>query len=426
MNIIQIVPGSGGTFYCQNCLRDGALVQALRRAGEEVVVVPMYLPMFTDGDPMPDATPVFFGGINVWLQQQSAFFRKTPRWMDRWLDSSWVLSRVAKRAGATKASGLGALTLSMLAGTEGHQKKEVDRLVAWLKQHTQPDVIQISNALLLGLAGALKEAFDVPVICALQDEDVWLDELDEPYREQCWAALRAKAGDVDRFVAVSRWFADRMSERLQLPRDQLAVVPMGIDVRDCEPATQPIHPPVLGFLSRMNDSLGLGRLVDAFLVLKSVPGLESLQLRATGGAVGDDFATIRKLKKKIARAGWGDDVEFIEDFSRDERVRFLQSLSVMCVPVEQGEAFGSYILEAMAVGVPVVQPNAGAFPELIAETGGGVIYEDLAQTLTALLLDPVGSQQLGAQGRTAVFERYRIEHMAEKMVRVYRNEIQHD
>ncbi len=401
-------------------MRDGALVQALRRAGEDVVMVPMYLPMFTDGNPVPDDTPVFFGGINVWLQQQVPFFRKTPRWVDRLFDSKWMLKRAARMEGTTSASDLGAMTLSMLEGTEGNQKKEVERLVEWLAEHEQPDVVHISNALLIGLAGEIKARLDEPVVCSLQDEDWWLDEIKPPHDEQCWEAIRARCGDVDRFVAVSNWFADKMSGRLMVPRDLIDVVHIGIDLAGFEQAPLEFDPPVLGYLSRMNTALGIDKLVDAFMDLKTVPGLEKLKLRATGGAVGDDLRCVDEQKRKLARAGWADDAEFVEDFTREERLAFLQTISVMCVPVEQGEAFGSFMLESMAAGVPVVQPNAGAFPELIEATGGGVVYENLVGDLQALLLNPERARELGAKGREAVYENFGVEAMARNMISVYR------
>ena len=180
MKVVHIVPGSGGTFYCQNCMRDGALVQELRKQGIDVVMVPMYLPMFTDGDSIEDDTPVFFGGINVWLQQQVPFFRKTPRWLDQWLDSKWMLKRAAKMEGTTSAAELGPMTLSMLNGTYGNQRKEVVRLMKWLTDHEKPDAIHLSNALLIGLAAPIKAALNVPVFCSLQDEDWWLDEINPP------------------------------------------------------------------------------------------------------------------------------------------------------------------------------------------------------------------------------------------------------
>ena len=420
MKVVHIVPGSGGTFYCQNCMRDGALVQALRRAGEDVVMVPMYLPMFTDGDPVQDDTPVFFGGINVWLQQQVPAFRKTPRWLDRAFDSKWMLKRAAKMEGTTSASDLGAMTLSMLEGADGNQKKEVERLVEWLAEHEQPDVVHISNVLLIGLAGAIKERLEVPVVCSLQDEDWWLDAINPPYDEKCWEAVRARTGDIDRFVAVSNWYADRMCERLMVPRDLIDVVHIGIDLEGYERAPLDFDPPVLGYLSRMNESLGLDVLVDAFIELKKFQGLEALKLKATGGAVGDDLKCVEVQKRKLSTAGVSADAEFIQDFTREKRLGFLKSIDVMCVPVEQGEAFGSFIMESLAAGVPVVQPGAGAFPELIEATGGGVIYDDLVAVLKEILLDPERARVLGKTGRDTVYERFSVESMAENMIALYR------
>ncbi len=419
MKVVHIVPGSGGTFYCQNCMRDSALVQALRRAGVDAVMVPMYLPMFTDGNPVPDDTPVFFGGINVWLQQQVPFFRKTPRWLDRLFDSMWMLKRAARMEGTTSPAGLGAMTLSMIEGSAGNQRKEVERLVQWLEEHERPDMVHISNALLIGLAGELKARLDVPVVCSLQDEDGWLDEINPPYDKQCWDAIAARCKDVDRFVAVSHWFAERMSQRLGIPRERIDVVHIGIDLEGFEQASLDFDPPVLGYLSRMNSALGLDKLVEAFIELKKIQGLENLKLRATGGLVGDDRKCVSRLRKKLARLGLENDAEFIEDFSRDQRLDFLKSLSVMCVPVEQGEAFGTYIIEAMAAGVPVVQPNAGAFPELIEATGGGLIYEDLVETLREVLSDPDLARRLGRKGRESVVERFGVETMARNMIAVY-------
>jgi glycosyltransferase involved in cell wall biosynthesis len=420
MKVVHIVPGSGGTFYCQNCIRDGALVQALRRAGVDTVMVPMYLPMFTDGDPVQDDTPVFFGGINVWLQQQFPFFRKTPGWLDRLFDARWMLRRAAKMEGTTSASDLGAMTLSMLEGTEGNQRKEIERLVDWLAEHERPDVVHISNALLIGLAAEIKVRLDVPVVCSLQDEDWWLDEINPPYDEECWEAIRARTGDVDRFVAVSNWFADCMSERLMIPRDLIDVVHIGIDLNGFGQASLDFDPPVLGYLSRMNTVLGIDRLVDAFIELRTSRGLENLKLMATGGAVGDDLKCAEAQKKKLAKAGLESDAEFVEDFTREQRLAFLKTISVMCVPVEQGEAFGTYIIEAMAAGVPVVQPNAGAFPELIEATGGGLIYGDLVGTLREVLTNSDLARRLGHQGRAAVMADFGVDTMAQNMISIYK------
>jgi glycosyltransferase involved in cell wall biosynthesis len=184
------------------------------------------------------------------------------------------------------------------------------------------------------------------------------------------------------------------------------------------------EPPVIGYLSKMTDSLGLGRLVDAFIHLKQHPRLKDLKLRATGGQVGSDVTYVKWLKQKLAKHGFEDDAEFMEDFDVDTRREFIQSLSVMSVPAPEGEAFGMFIIEANAAGVPVVQPDAGAYPEIVGATGGGIIFERespeaLAAALESLLLDADRARTLGAAGREAVVKKFSTERMANETIALY-------
>ena len=194
MRILQLTPGTG-SFYCGSCIRDRALVVGLRRLGHDAIMAPLYLPPIfeqsddtvVDGNGQTSAAPpVFFGGINVFLQEKSWLFRHSPRWIDRMFDAPAMLRRAARRAGMTRPRDLGALTLSMLRGEEGRQAKELDKLVAWLRAQPRFDVVSLSNALLLGMAGRIRRELDVPVVCSLQGEDSFLDGLPEPYRAQCW------------------------------------------------------------------------------------------------------------------------------------------------------------------------------------------------------------------------------------------------
>lgn len=424
MKVVHIIPGSGGTFYCQNCLRDVSLVRALRRKGHDIVMAPLYLPSSSDLE--PDA-PVFFGGINVYLQEKVGLFRYTPRWIDKLFDVPWMLKHAAKREGSTKAAGLGPMTLSMLKGRDGNQKKELDRLVEWLVEQEQPDVVHISNALLIGLAGEIKRAMNVPIICSLQDENVWLDAIDPPYNKLCWSAIAERVGDVDVFVSVSGWYADRMADRMSMSRDAIRVVHIGVEI-DEDISGPSFDIPTIGYLSKMTESLGLGMLVDAFMELKRRPGLETLRLRATGGMTGPDRRFVAQLNKKLADEGMDADVEFREEFGPEDRRRFLESISVLSVPAMQGEAFGTYIIEALAHGVPVVQPAAGAFPELVETTCGGVLFDPdepdgLVSALESLLLDPGRACDLGRHGCEVVRKEFSIDTMAERMIAVYEEAI---
>ena len=426
MRITQILPGSGGTFYCENCMRDSALARHLIQSGHDVTLMPMYLPIYSDDPALAEGTPIFFGGINAYLQQKLPVFRHTPRWLDRLFDARWVLQIAAKRAGSTRASDLGDMTFSMLQGSEGHQAKEVERMLTWLEAQPTPDVIHVSSVLLLGLAPEIKRRLSAPLVYTSMDEDTWLDELPQPWQNQCWDIMRKQISAVDAVVCPSQHYANRIATRLDIPSSRLHVIPIGIDTngydRDHPPAT-----PTLGYLSRMSEKLGLGILVDAFIRIRTQePKLKDLQLRVMGGQTGDDYAFVRKLRRRLAKAGLQDAADFLPEVDRESRLRFLKSLSLLSVPMPGGEAFGTFIIEALATGVPVVQPDAGGFGEVIRDTGGGCLVppddvDAFITTLRDLLLDRKQAASLGATGQHRVLEHYSIEAMARRTLELYRS-----
>ena len=81
-------------------------------------------------------------------------------------------------------------------------------------------------------------------------------------------------------------------------------------------------------------------------------------------------------------------------------------------------------MEALAAGVPVVQPNVGCYPEFVERTQGGIIFEPndsdaLAEAIAALLDDPEEVRKLGDQGRKAVYDQFSMKAMATSIVRIY-------
>lgn len=437
MNLVQITPGAGG-MYCGNCFRDNALVAALRRQGHEVLMVPLYLPMTLDEESQAAGTPTFFGGINVYLQQQSAFFRRAPNWLHSLLDSPALLKLAAGRAAKTRAADVGELTLSMLRGEEGHQARELDELLAWLKTQPCPDIVMLSNAMLAGLARRLKAGLGCRIICNLQGEDAFLDAMPSPQREQVWALLAERCRDCDLFIAPSRYFGDTMAKRLALPAGKVKVVFNGISldgygdkwqmtsdtaaaVPDLSLVTRPPSP-VLGYFARMCREKGLDLLVEAFIELKHRNSVPNLKLKIGGGCGPGDEPFVAQLKQHLRRAGCLGDVEFHPNLTRGQKVGFLQSLTVFSVPALYGEGFGLYLIESMAAGVPVVQPRHAAFPELIEATGGGVIAEAnaaaLAAAIEALLLDPARLRALGESARRSVAEHFTVDRMAGELAKL--------
>jgi glycosyltransferase involved in cell wall biosynthesis len=424
VTIVLIVPGTGGAFYCENCIRDLNLAAGLREQGHSVFVLPMYLPLMPGEPPPSQVCPVFYGAVSLYLGHQSAAFRRLPQWSRRLFDSQAMLRLAVKRAGSTRATGLEGLTISMLEGEAGGQRAELDRLIKWLSTNIKPDVVHISNALLIGLAHRLKHDLGARVGCSLQDEDTWVDAMGGDYPQRVWKLMEARAQDVDAFFPVSHHYSQHMQTRMQIPLEKLHVVHNGIAADAFTPAKSPPTPPVIGFLSRLCEVLGLEVLTDAFILLKQDPRFSSLQLRALGGATQDDEPLLNRLRAKLQQAGVLEDAIFLKDFDRPSRARFLTGLTLLSVPALHGEAFGMYQLEAMAAGVPVVQPALGAFPEVVELTTGGITYEPneapaLAAALESLLLDTDRRRSLGRQGMNAVRNRFTMQTMAANTAAVY-------
>ena len=431
MNIVQITPGAGG-MYCGNCFRDNALVAALRQQGHQVLMVPLYLPMTLDEEDQSAGTPIFLSGINVYLEQKLSFFRHAPEWLHRLLESPALLKWAAGKAARTRAEELGELTVSMLRGEEGNQARELDELIGWLKQKPHPDVICLSNALLVGLVRKLKQELRSPVVCMLQGEDYFLDSLPQAQRDEAWNTLAGRAAKADLFIAPSRYFGDLMRRRLNLPADRVRVVFNGINLegydKNAERGTRNAEQrsaPVLGYFARMCREKGLDRLVEAFILLKRHERTKDLKLRVGGGCGPSEEPFVNALRERLKTNGVLHDVEFHPNIDRAAKLDFLRSLTVFSVPALYGEAFGLYVVEALAAGVPVVQPRAASFPELIEGTGGGVLYEPgdvraLADAVEQLLSNPERLNALGEAGRKAVSQDFTAERMAEQVINVFR------
>jgi glycosyltransferase involved in cell wall biosynthesis len=424
MKIINIVPGFGGTFYCGNCLRDSVLVKTLRSSGHDSVTLPIYLPLTTAGNPIQTDTPVFYGAVSIYLKQNYRMFRHMPLWLERLFDSGPVLRYAASKAGSTRAAGLEDMTISMLRGSDGFQKEELQQLIDYLKHHEKPDIVHLSNALLLGLAEKLKTELNSKVVCSLQDEDVWVDAMRPGYREKTWNLMAEKAGYVDAFIAVSDYYSEVMKNKMSLPDEKIYTIHIGVNPSGYKIFSPSLNPPTIGFLSRLCEENGLAVLIDAFIELKGKEGFANSRLRLTGGMTGDDKKFINAQLKKLKKKNFLADVEILHEYRPDTLASFFNGLSVLSVPVLAGEAFGLYQMEALSSGIPVIQPSLGAFPEIIKISGGGVVYspndgKTLAKTLSEVLANPALLDQLSRNGRASVENHFNNQVLTEKMIKVY-------
>jgi glycosyltransferase involved in cell wall biosynthesis len=336
-----------------------------------------------------------------------------------------MMKLAASMAGSTRAKGLEDMTFSMLLGEEGEQKAELDHMVNWIADHCQPDIIHISNALLLGLARRLKEKIGVPVLCSLQDEDVWIDPMQPQFQKKIWNLMHERAKDVDALVSVSDYFAGEMKKRMNLPGEKIKTIHLGVGVEDYQYISPREKERNVGYISRMCHKDGFDIVVDAFIELKKKPGFEDVKLIATGGSTGDDAKFLKEQKRKIKENGLSGAFEVLPEFEDEAVHEFFKKVSLVSVPVRIGEAFGIYLLESMASGVPVVQPALGAFPEIIELSGGGgVTYmpnspQKLSETWAGLLSDPDKLEQLSRAGHEGTKANFDIHAKAKETIELY-------
>jgi glycosyltransferase involved in cell wall biosynthesis len=409
-------------------MRDNALAKSLQAAGHEVSLLPMYLPLQLDEESLAGArpVPVFFGGINVYLQQKFALFRHTPRWLDKLLDHPRLLRRAARHSHMTTARDHGAMTLAMLRLEESNLGKELDQLCEWLAGEN-PDILCLSTALQAGMIRELKRRLGVKVICCFQGEDSFLDGLPEPFRAACWRELALRLRDADALVAPSEFYANLMQNRLGAAGLPIHVIPNGINLAGYAPQPAKPGPPVIGFLARLCREKGLEVMVDAFIHLRTALGHPDARLHLAGAATADNDALIEILQQRLAAAGLGGEVRWQTNISRTDKAAMLGSLSLFSVPAIYPEAFGLYVIEAMASGVAVVQPAVAAFPEIVAGAGvlvgekildghGPPLHELLARAWDDLLRQPGVLRETGENCRRAAEEFYAIEVMRDRFV----------
>ncbi len=436
MRVVQLAAGAGG-MYCGSCLQDARLAATLRAQGRDVVLLPLYTPLRTDEEDV-SRTDVHFGGVNVYLQQTLPLFRRTPVWLDRLLDHPALLRWAGRRGGSTRPQELGPLTLAVLEGERGPLRKEFVRLESTLRS-LQPSVVHLPNLLFAGVAPRLRATLGVPLVCGLSGEDIFVDALPDPWRERVLHRIAEAARDIDAFVAPTRYYAARAAEHFALPAERVHTIAMGIRVADFAPPATPgiggpppgdvpasaaagstaetpaASPLTVAYLARICPEKGFDRAVRAVVALRSAG--RAARLWAAGYVPPTERAWAADIVSE-ARARAGDDaVEFLGEVDRAAKSAVLWAADLLCLPTRYVESKGYPVLEALAAGVPAVLPDHGAFPELLAATGGGVLHpagddDALVAALAALADDAPHRRELGRRGQEAVRAQFTAERMA--------------
>ena len=421
MKILSVTAGAAG-MYCGSCLRDNALAVELMRRGHQVTLLPLYTPTNPD-ETNVSRKRVLFGGISVYLQHYMPFFRKSPKFLDRILDAPWIINAFASRSISTDPAMLGGMTISMLEGDQGVLRKEFDKLLEWIAGEPIPDVINLPNSLLIGLAAPLKRALKRPICCTLQGEDLFLNGLTEPYRTRAIELIGKQVADVDMFISVSDYYVPLMSRMIGIPRDRITVVPLGINLAGYERRQRRGDTFRVGYFARVAPEKGLHILAEAYALLRARTAGVKMRLDAAGYMNPAQQPYLDGIRQGLARAGLADEFMYHGAVDRDGKLEFLQTLDVMSVPAPD-EPKGVSVLEAMAVGVPVVQPRCGSFTEMVEKTGGGLLVpandtQALATALQNLAEDRDLADRLGQRGFDGVREHYSIEKSTDRLLAVY-------
>ena len=386
---------------CGSCLHDNALAKSLIRLGHDCILIPAYTPIRTD-DQDVSIDRVFMGGINVYLQQKMPWLAYLPRWMDSFLNQAWIINPLTKNAGKTSPALLGALTISMLRGTQGRQRKEFHSLLQWLSRDIKPDVMIFTNLLVGGSIPEVKRMGTTRVFVTLQGDDIFLDSLPIQFRTKAVELMQALVPHIDGFLIHSQDYADRMASLLEIPTGKIHVVPLGINTADFQKSGRAVSPPEsfsIGYLARMAPEKGLHRLVDAFIAIAHRPEAKHVKLKLAGWMGPQHTEFWNEQKAKLNRSDLSDRWEYLGSIDREEKASFLNSIDLFCVPTTYTEPKGLFLLEAIAAGVPYVQPDHGAFPELhrrvlAIDQGGrfGTLFQaDSMDDLTTKLLESIQS-----------------------------------
>ncbi len=406
--------------YCGTCLRDNSLAAGLIRLGHDVTLLPLYTPTLTDETNVSNEK-IFFGGISVYLEQNYALFRKTPWLLDKLWDSKAALRMAAKSTIPVDPHFLGEMTVSMLQLEHGRLEKELKKMLQWLESEPRPDIVNLPYTLLIGLAAPLKKSLERPVCCTLQGEDLFLEGLQEPYKTRALDLIRQNIRHVDCFLAVSEYYAEFMCRYLNIPDHKMEIAPLGVSTEGYRAGPSSINQKTrIGYFARIAPEKGLHILAEAFKIVKDA-GFDCT-LEAAGYMAPEQRPYLNGIEKHLHDGGL--DFKYHGALDRPQKIAYLETLDVLSTPTVYADPKGLFVLEAMAAGIPVVQPNHGAFPEIIRKTGGGILVEpenpkSLANGLLKVLRDTDLRGNLARCAYAGVREHYRVEAMAQRTAEIF-------
>ena len=421
---ISYITAGAADMICGSCLRDNTLARKLQEHQCDVTLVPVYTPITVEEDDL-STNKILLGGISVYLEQRSILFRKIPSFLTQWLDKPGVVKFFTNRKSIqVEAEHLGNLTLSMLKCENGNQSRSFERAFKWIKDEAIPEIIDFSNLLIASLAPTIKRDLKIPIVVTLQGDDLFINELKDNHKELVIKELKRIAQSIDGFITFSDFYAQKMSNLLDIPIEKFHIVSLGINTEPfsniCREGSENR---TFGYFGRVAPEKGFHNAVDAFIKINKnrEPKIKML----SGGWLGDsDKSYFEEQTKKIDQANLTEYFNYSEAPTLEEKKDFFSKIDVFTMPTDQEEPKGIPVLEALASGLPVVQPDKGVFSAMINTTKGGVLYDDrdpsaLSQELLKLIDNRGKAEALGRTGRDNVKIHFSDDKMAVDTKSVY-------
>ncbi|APV44538.1 phosphatidylinositol alpha-mannosyltransferase [Dehalogenimonas formicexedens] len=236
---------------------------------------------------------------------------------------------------------------------------------------------------------------------------------------------------------ISRWMLNRRSRKLyghiavsraaesfhsRFVKADYTIIPNGIDLSHFKPSVEPVYEYRDGktnivFVGRLEKRKGVNYLIDAFKkVHKAHPDTRLL-------IVGPGTRLRPKYEKMVRRAHLEDSVVFTGGVSYADLPRYYQTADICCAPATGKESFGIVLLEAMALGKPLVASNIPGYACVVNHEKEGLLVKPssahhLADGINRLIEDKALRTRLGEQGLVTVQE-YSWEKVARRVEQYY-------
>ncbi|MCL4472633.1 MAG: glycosyltransferase family 4 protein [Actinobacteria bacterium] len=224
-------------------------------------------------------------------------------------------------------------------------------------------------------------------------------------------ATRAYTSRVDRFIAPSRFVAEKLLSR-GIPDRRVAVIPNFVDPERWAPGVDGDGGEYILFSGRLSHEKGVGTLVRAMSRLRHIP------LKIVGSGMLETSA------RQLARELGADNIEFTGFKSEKEVRRLVQNARFICTPSEWYENAPMSVLEAFACGKPAVASRIGGIPEMVREGETGLLAEagnagDLSQAIARLWEEPELVREMGANARRLAETEYSPPTHYKKILKTY-------